>query len=194
MCIQWKWLQTVLDDLGYAMAHPRLNKVVYLQLASATVDGVAYHLVQKFEMDKDGHHAAWKNMCKWYDVKTAMGKTTVGICSKLVALQLTTSTSGSEYVNKFLAWHRNLLKIKGEGMSASHAVSVFLWNIMDPDYLTTATFCLNNKCTLVIWLSRSSPQRKGRPHRDSFSAIIELMFKKIKIKSSEHQHGQYIKP
>jgi hypothetical protein len=125
--------ERVLDDLGYATAHPRLNKVVYSQLASATVDGVAYHLVQKFETDKDGH-AAWKNMCEWYDGETVKSETpAVGIRSKLEALQLTTSTSGSEYVNKFLAWHRDLEKIKGEGMLASHAVSVFLRNITDPD-------------------------------------------------------------
>jgi hypothetical protein len=140
----YKW---VLDNLGYATAHPRLNKVVYLQLASATVNGVAYHLVQKFEMDKDGH-AAWKNMCEWDDGETVKSETAVGIRSKLEALQLTTSTSGSECVNKFLAWHCDLEKIKGEGMSASHAVSVFLPNITDPNYQTTVTFCLNSDASL----------------------------------------------
>jgi hypothetical protein len=156
--------EQVLDDLGYATAHPRLNKVVYLQLASATVHGVAYHLVQKFETDKDGH-AAWKNMCEWYDGKKGMSETAVGICSKLEALQLTTSTSGSEYVNKFLAWHRDLEKIKGEGMSASHAVSVFLRNIMDSNFQTTVTFCLNSdalldKCINTIWKQERKIQQK----------------------------------
>jgi hypothetical protein len=59
--------EQVLEDSGYATSNIRLNKVVYLQLASATVDGVAYHLVQKFETTKDGH-AALKNICEWYDV------------------------------------------------------------------------------------------------------------------------------
>jgi hypothetical protein len=139
--------EQVLDNFGYATAHPRLNKVVYLQLASATVDGVVYHLVQKFETDKDGH-AAWKNRCEWYVGKTVKSETAVGIRSKLEALQLTTSTSGSDYVNKFLAWHCDLEKIKGEGMLASHAVSVFLRNITDPDYQTTVTFCLNSDALL----------------------------------------------
>jgi hypothetical protein len=86
---------------------------------------------------------------KWYDGETVKSETAVRIRSKLGALQLTTSTSGSEYVNKCLAWHRDLEKIKGEGMSsASHAVSVFLQNIMDPNYQTMVTFCLNSDASL----------------------------------------------
>jgi hypothetical protein len=112
-----------LEDSGYAVAYPCLNTVAYLQLASATVNEAAYHLVQKFEMDKDGH-TAWKNMCKWYDGETVKSEMAVSIRSKIEGLQLTTSISRSDYVNKFLAWHCDLERIKGEGMSTSQPVSV----------------------------------------------------------------------
>jgi hypothetical protein len=39
----------VLEDEVYAAMNDCLNKVVYSQLAAATVDGVAYHLVSKHE-------------------------------------------------------------------------------------------------------------------------------------------------
>ena len=49
--------ERVLEDQEYAIDHERLNKVVYSQLAAATVDGVAYHLVQQFETEKNGYAA-----------------------------------------------------------------------------------------------------------------------------------------
>jgi methionyl-tRNA synthetase len=52
--------------LEYAKANKRLNKVVFSQLAAATVEGVAYHLVSKVEETKDGH-AAWRNLVEWYN-------------------------------------------------------------------------------------------------------------------------------
>jgi len=139
--------EQILEDRNFAMTHERLNKVVYSQLASATVDGVAYHLVQQFEADKNGHDA-WANLVEWYDGEMIKSETATNLRNKIENLQLSTSIPGSEYVNKFLAWHRDLEKIKGEGMSSSHAVGVFLRNITDPDYLTTVTFCLNSDCNL----------------------------------------------
>jgi hypothetical protein len=162
--------ERILEDKAFAMNHERLNKVVYSQLASATVDGVAYHLVQQFEADKDGH-AAWTNLCEWFDGETVQSETATNLRSKLENLQLNTGVTGSEYVNKFLAWHRDLEKIKGEGMSASHAVSVFLRNITDPDYQTTVTFCLNSDCSLEKCINairkqeRDIQQKKLARHR-----------------------------
>jgi hypothetical protein len=162
--------ERILEDKSYAKNQTRLNKVVYSQLASATVDGVAYHLVQQFEANKDGH-AAWANLCEWFDGETVQSESATNLRSKLENLQLHTGMAGSEYVNKFLAWHRDLEKIKGEGMSASHAVSVFLRNITDPDYLTTVTFCLNSDCTLEKCINairkqeRDIQQKKLTRHR-----------------------------
>jgi hypothetical protein len=85
----------VLEDSGCATLNIHLKKVVYLQLASATVNGVAYHLVQKFETTKDGH-AAWKNMSEWYDGEAVKSETAVGLRNKIEGLQLTQSTLGSD--------------------------------------------------------------------------------------------------
>jgi hypothetical protein len=84
----------VLEDSGYATLNIRLNKVVYSQLALATVDRVTYHLVQNFETTKDGQ-AAWKNMCEWYDGEAVKSETAVGLRKKIKGLQLTQSTLGS---------------------------------------------------------------------------------------------------
>jgi hypothetical protein len=57
----------ILKDLEYAMSNKRLNKAMYSQVAAATVEGVAFHLVSKVEETKNGH-AAWRNLMEWYDV------------------------------------------------------------------------------------------------------------------------------
>jgi hypothetical protein len=44
--------EKVLENARYAMTHMRLNKIVYSQLAASTVDGTAYHLVQKYKKTK----------------------------------------------------------------------------------------------------------------------------------------------
>ena len=139
--------ERVLDDLEYATNNVRLNKVVYSQLAAATVDGVAYHLVQQFETEKNGH-AAWKNLCDWYDGDTIQNETAENLRNKLDNLRLHSGVSGSQYVNKFLAWYRDLEKIKGKGLSAGHAKQLFLKNITDVEYQTSVAYCRNTDCSL----------------------------------------------
>jgi hypothetical protein len=139
--------ERVLEDAEYARNHERLNKVVYSQLAAATVDGTAYHLVQQFETNKDGH-AAWENLKEWYDGDMIQNETAENIRVKLENLTLHTGMTGSDYVNKFLAWYRDLEKIPGEGYTRNHAVYLFLKNISDPDYQTSVTFCRNTNATL----------------------------------------------
>ena len=139
--------ERILDDADYATDNVRLNKVVYSQLAAATVDGVAYHLVQQFETDKNGH-AAWKNLCDWYDGDMIQNETAENLRNKLDNLRLHSGVSASEYVNKFLAWYRDLEKIKGEGLSKGHAKQLFLKNITDTDYLTSVVYCRNLDCDL----------------------------------------------
>jgi hypothetical protein len=176
--------ERVLEDSGYATSNIRLNKVVYSQLASATVDGVAYHLVQKFETTKDGH-AAWKNMCEWYDGEAVKSETAVGLRNKIEGLQLTQSSSGSDYVNKFLAWHRDLEKIQGEGMSASHAVSVFLRNITDPDYATTVTFCLNSDAPLDSCINAIRKQEREIQQKKQARYRLKAVLRRYKSKSED---------
>ena len=56
----------VLDSKEYAASNKGENKIVYSQLAVATVDGTAYHLVKKHDVSKDGYKA-WKDLCQWYN-------------------------------------------------------------------------------------------------------------------------------
>ena len=139
--------ERILDDINYAQKYPRLNKIVYSQLAAATVDGTAYHLVQQVEISKDGHQA-WVNLCEWYDGDMIQNETAENLRVKLENLKLHSGITGSEYVNKFLSWYRDLEKVPGEGYSKSHAVYLFLKNITDPDYLPSVTFCRNTNATL----------------------------------------------
>jgi hypothetical protein len=60
--------------MEYAMANKRLNKVVYCQLATATVEGVSYHLVSKVEETKNAH-AAWRSLVEWYDGDMILNET-----------------------------------------------------------------------------------------------------------------------
>jgi len=162
--------ERVLDDREFSNNNLRLNKVVYSQLAAATVDGVGYHLVQQFEEEKDGH-AAWKNLCEWYDGDMIMNETAENLRNKLDNLRLHSGVSGSEYVNKFLAWYRDLEKIKGEGLSKGHATHLFLKNIIDQDYQTSVTYCRNVDCSLEKCIAairkqeRDIQQKKLDRHR-----------------------------
>jgi hypothetical protein len=170
--------ERILDDSEFAMANVRLNKVVFSQLAAATVDGVAYHLVQQFEADKNGH-AAWKNLCDWYDGDMIQNETAENLRNKLDNLRLHSGVSGSEYVNKFLAWFRDLEKIKGEGLSPGHAKHLFLKHITDTDYQTTVAFCRNIDCSLEKCIDairkqeRDIQQKKLDRHR--FKATLRRM-------------------
>jgi hypothetical protein len=56
----------VLLDKDFAMDHPKMNAIVYSQLAVATVDGTAHHSIKQFEETKDGA-AAWAVLVDWYD-------------------------------------------------------------------------------------------------------------------------------
>jgi hypothetical protein len=110
MCLQWQQLREGPGRFGIVKANKRLNKVVYLQLAAATVEGVAYHLVLKVEETKDGR-AAWRNLVEWYDRDMILIlETAENLQNKLDNLRLNTGVSESEYINKFLAWFGDLRK------------------------------------------------------------------------------------
>jgi hypothetical protein len=145
--------------LDYAKANERLNKVVYSQLAAATVKGVAYHLVSKFEDTKDGH-AAWRNLLDWYNGDMILNETAENLRNKLDNLRLNTGVSASEYINKLLAWFRDLEKIKGEGLSPGHAIHLFLKNIIDDDYKTSVTYCRNTGCSLDLCIAAMRKQER----------------------------------
>ena len=137
----------ILSDPDYAYANPRHNSIVYSQLAAATVDGNAHHLVKEFEATQDGW-GAWNNLCDWYDGDVVQHETADELRSKLEQLRLHTGTSATQYLNQFLTWHSDMAKIPGEALSPSHGVYLFLKNITDPDYKATVQFCRNNNADL----------------------------------------------
>lgn len=139
--------EKILTDITFAMNNPRMNRVVYSQLAVATVEGTAYHLVRQYDEEKDGH-AAWSALCTWFDGDQIRNETSETLRAKLEGLKLHSGTTASQFVNKFLMWHMELDKIPGEGYSSSHAVYLFLKNIVDKDYDSTVTFLRNNGSNL----------------------------------------------
>jgi hypothetical protein len=106
--------ERVLKDLEYAMANERLNKVVYTQLAAATVEGVAYHLVSKVEETKNGH-SAWRNLVEWYDGDMILNETAENLQNKLDNLTGSTQESqqASTSTNSWLGfgiWKKSRVK------------------------------------------------------------------------------------
>jgi hypothetical protein len=91
-------IKRVLEDEVYVAISERLSKVVYSQLAAATVEGVAYHLVSKHEDTKNGH-GAWKSLLDWYDGDMIQNETAENLRNKLDNLRLHTRVSASQYIN-----------------------------------------------------------------------------------------------
>ena len=117
----------ILGDRAFANNHPKMNKIVYSQLAAATIDGTAHHIVAQMSDTKDGH-AAWHALSEWYDGDIAKAETAEELCVKLQELTLSQGMDAMSYINKFLIYLCDLNKIPGEEFSASHGVSLFLKN------------------------------------------------------------------
>ena len=137
----------ILSSSEYAKDNPTQNKVVYYQLSVATVDGTAYHIVYKYNDDKDGH-MAWMELCKWYDGEDVRTEAAQTARSRIEGLLLYPGMSASEFVNKFLHQYRTLQKIPGEGYSKSHGIQEFLKSIKDKAYENTVSFCHKNNYDL----------------------------------------------
>jgi hypothetical protein len=56
----------ILTDKNYSATNPKMNAIVYSQLAVATVDGNAHHLIKQHDKNKDGYEA-WNALVEWYD-------------------------------------------------------------------------------------------------------------------------------
>ena len=89
----------ILYDEDFAKTHPRMNKIVYSQLAAATIDGTANHLVTKHADTKNGH-AAWNSLVNWFDGDVIQEETAEELRSKLNGLLLLPGMSASSYINK----------------------------------------------------------------------------------------------
>jgi hypothetical protein len=168
----------ILHNKGHADKNNEDNEIVFSQLSSATTDGIAHHLVQKFEDTRDGH-AAWKNLCEWYDGDSIQNETAENLRIKLENLTLHPGIGGALYVNKFSGWYRDLQKVPGEGYSKSHAVYLFLKNITDVEYQTTVTFCRNTNATLDECITAVRKQERDiiqkRIERKRLKSVVRRM-------------------
>ena len=91
---------------------------------TATVDGLAHHIVQEFHEQQDGH-ASWQALLEWYDGSIMRNETASNLRSKLDNLQLNALNNASQCINKFMELHRELQHIPGEviplDMQCNHA-------------------------------------------------------------------------
>jgi hypothetical protein len=121
--------------------------LLFFQLAVATVDGTAHHLIKQFEETKDGE-AAWAALVDWYDGDLIKNETAEALREKLEQLQLHQGMAASEYVNRFLMRYHELDQIPGERLTSNHARYLFLRNITDPKYEITVEYLKNQGSTL----------------------------------------------
>jgi hypothetical protein len=156
--------EKILTDNTYAKKNTMMNAIVYSQLAVATVDGNAHHLVKAFEESKDGNKA-WMALNDWYNGDVIKNETAEALIEKLENLSLHPGVSASDYVNKYMMRYQELEKIPGEGMSASHARYLFLRNIHDNRYEMTVKYLRNagadlQECVTAIRKEERDQMRK----------------------------------
>jgi hypothetical protein len=178
--------ELILGSSSYTDNHPRMNAIVYSQLSAATVDGVAYHLIQRYEHTKNGN-AAWANLCQWYDGSDILNETAENLRVKLDNLKLHLGITGGDYVNKFMAWHRDLDKIVNEGMTDGHAVYLFLKNITDVEYATTVTFCRNTNANLDKCVAAVRKQERDIQQKSLEKRRLKSIIRRLKEEASEDE-------
>lgn len=165
----------ILTDELFAKANPKMNAIVYSQLAVATVDGNCHHLIKRYEETRDGNKA-WRALIEWYDGDVIRNETADTLRANLEALVLHPGISASDYVNKYMMRYQELDKIPGEGMSASHATSLFLKNIKDERYEITIKYLRNadaklHECVTAIRKEERDQLRKRAEKRKLQSTL-----------------------
>lgn len=166
--------ENILTNEEFAAENPKMNRIVYSQLAVATVEGTAYHLVKQYEDMKDGY-AAWQSLLGWYDGDVIKHETAEVIRAKLESLKLTIGSSAESYINQFLNSMHELDKIEGERYSESHKIYLFLRSIEHPEFSTTVTYLRNGNAKLYDCIHTIR-----KTERD----LIEKRVKKRKLKDT----------
>jgi hypothetical protein len=133
---------------------------------------------------KNGY-AAWKSLIDWYDGDMIQNETAENLRNKLENLRLHTGVPASEYINKFLAWFRDLDKIKGEGLSKGHAVHLFLKNIIDEDYKTSVTYCCNTGCSLDLCIAAMRKQERDIQQKKVDRQRLKATLRRVKEESED---------
>ena len=133
----------VLDSESYAGRNKIDNETIFHLLQVATADGTAAHLVDKFEDDRDGC-SAYQELVKWYEGDELTTETAEDVRDKLAKISLSSKTYASQYINEFLQ-HMKHLEVLDEAYTVSKTVSIFLKQIVNPDYRSTVEACHMNK-------------------------------------------------
>ena len=178
--------ERILTDSEYAEREDRMNRVVYSQLATATSEGTAYHLVTFHEDTQDGH-ADWNALLEWYDGDIVKQETAENIRNKLDSLKLHRGIPASQYVNVFMTKVQELNKIPGESMSDSHAVHLFLRNIEDADYKETVIVLrTRERVTLTDCITAIRRRDRDLSHSRSQRRLLRNQIKRMKMERSGH--------
>ena len=91
----------MLTDAKCAAQNTQMNRVVYSQLAVATVGGTAHHIIKKYEDDKNGYGAC-NAFCELYDWGAVKNKAAYSLRSKLGSYHIILASNAAHYVNNLL--------------------------------------------------------------------------------------------
>ena len=95
----------ILDQENYAERNRMKNETVFHLLQNATVECHAAHLVDQFELERDGR-AAYQALCAWYEGDKQKNSTAEDIQVKLENNFLSTKKSASQFINKFKTYNQ----------------------------------------------------------------------------------------
>ena len=93
----YKW---VLMDSIYSGRNIQMNRLVYSQLAVATVVGTTHHLVKKYEEAKNRNSAS-NALCEWNDGGYIKNEKSDSLRSKLDSYRLKLYYNAENYINNF---------------------------------------------------------------------------------------------
>ena len=109
--------------------------------------------MDKFEGTKDGR-AAFQALVSWYGGDELMTEMTEDVQDKLDKIVFSTINTVSEYINNFQLYVKQLDDL-GESYTPSKTISMFLSQILDPDYMATAKSCIIYKLHLEDCVQRN---------------------------------------
>ena len=139
--------EEVIYSRSFSDENERENRVVYSQLAVATINGMDYHSVKPYEDTKYGH-GSWGALEEWYDGVSQREEVAKKRCHELEDLKLYQGSNVQMYINKFLTGVKEIERIPREGFSASHVTNILLDGIRDPDYAGIILILQNQNETL----------------------------------------------
>eukprot|EP00980_Cylindrotheca_fusiformis_P010183 scaffold2267_cov92-Cylindrotheca_fusiformis.AAC.2 len=132
----------VLANEDYALAHPKLNSMVFAQLSLACGSGSANHLIRSCSDDENGYKA-WGNLMDWYEGSRLSLQSANRIRAKLTGLLLVDGGSATDYINNFETWHADLEAINNgeEAYTSSTKLQNFMLNIRHSKYQAAIEAC-----------------------------------------------------